>query len=93
MGLETQLAFLRRIAHQGQLSDELAHCHFALLQKLNGTLLQAISRIETASSSMESKHYALRYLKTGRWNYALIKKTLDTLMVELEAWQGRFDPS
>ncbi|KAG7294548.1 hypothetical protein NEMBOFW57_004623 [Staphylotrichum longicolle] len=91
--LETQLKFLRRIANQGHLKDELAQCHFTLLQKLNGTLLQAVSQLEMAARSIESNPRAPKFFKIGKWRYAVIKKTLDTLMVELEAWQGRFDPS
>jgi hypothetical protein len=91
--LETQLSFLRRVAHQGHLKDELAHCHFTLLQKLNGALLQAVSQLELAASSLESKPKTLKILKVGKWKYAIMKKTVDTLMAELEAWQGRFDPS
>ena len=90
--LETQLSFLRRVAHQGHLKDELAHCHFTLLQKLNGALLQAVSQLELAASSLESKPKTLKFLKVGKWKYAIMKKTVDTLMAELEAWQGRFDP-
>ncbi len=91
--LETQLKFLLRIADQGHLNDELAQCHFTLLQKLDTALGQAVSQMKMAASSMDSTPKALKFLKLGKWKYALFNKTLDTLMAELEAWQGRFDPS
>lgn len=89
--LETQLKFLRRISEQGRLNDELAQCHFTLLQKLHGTLLQAVSQVEVSASSTESA--SNKFFKFGRWKHAMLKKSLDALMVELEAWQSRFDPS
>ncbi|GAB1315570.1 hypothetical protein MFIFM68171_05780 [Madurella fahalii] len=89
--LATQLKFLRRISEQGRLNDELAECHFMLLQKLHGTLLQAVSQVEMAASTVESA--GNKFFKFGRWKHAVFRKSLDALMVELEAWQNRFDPS
>ncbi|KAK4171417.1 hypothetical protein QBC36DRAFT_382580 [Triangularia setosa] len=95
--LETQLAFLRRI--KDYLTEELAQCHFNLLQKLHGTLLQAVSQLEVAASSMSTPasngrgHGLSRMLQLGRWKYALAKKGLDALMAELQTWQELFDPS
>ncbi|KXX81536.1 Eukaryotic translation initiation factor 2-alpha kinase 1 [Madurella mycetomatis] len=89
--VETQLKFLRRISEQGRLNDELAQCHFMLLQKLHSTLLQAVSQLEMSASSIESA--SNKFFRFGRWKHALLKKSLDALMVELEAWQNRFDPS
>lgn len=91
--LETQLKFLRRISDRGLLNDELAQCHFTLLQKLHGTLLQAVSQLDTAASSITSHSKSLKLFKPGKWKYALVKRSLDVLMTELEAWQSRFDPS
>ncbi|KAK4235115.1 eukaryotic translation initiation factor 2-alpha kinase 1 [Achaetomium macrosporum] len=93
MKLETQLNFLRRISDQKRLNSELAQCHFMLLQNLQGTLLQAVSQIETAVSSIGSDGNTLKFLKLGKWKYAIFKKTLDRMMAEMEAWQARFDPS
>lgn len=91
--VETQLQVVCRISDQGLWNDELADCHFALLQQLHGTLLQATSQLDTAASAIESRDKGSLFRKFGRWKYALANKTLDALMAELETWQGRFDPS
>jgi hypothetical protein len=82
------------MSDQGLWNDELADCHFALLQQLHGTLLQAVSRLEMAASALESQDKSSNiFRKFGRWKYALANKALNALMTELEAWQSRFDPS
>jgi hypothetical protein len=82
--LETQLKFLRRVSDQGKLNNDLAQCYFTLLQKLHGTLLQAVSQIEMAASSLQSSGKASKIFTPEKWKYARIKKSLDALMVELE---------
>ncbi|KAK0719029.1 hypothetical protein B0T21DRAFT_374625 [Apiosordaria backusii] len=95
--LEAQLAFLRKI--KDHLTDDLAQCHFNLLQRLHGTLLQAVSQLEVAASSLTTPantgrgHGLSKILQLDRWKYALAKKGLDALMIELQVWQGLFDPS
>ncbi|KAK0663945.1 hypothetical protein QBC41DRAFT_234217 [Cercophora samala] len=95
--LETQLAFLRRI--KDHLTEELAQCHFDLLQKLQGTLVQAVTQLEAAASSMNTStdagrgHGLSKILQLDRWKYALAKRGLDSLMTELQVWQSLFDPS
>jgi hypothetical protein len=91
--LETQLNFLRLLSDRGKLSHELAQCHFTLLQKLQGALLQAVSQQEMAASSVKSNTKVLNFFKPGRFRYALVKDTLDSLVAELEVWQARFDPT
>jgi hypothetical protein len=91
--LETQLNFLRLLSDRGKLNHELAQCHFALLQKLHGALLQAVSQLEMAALSVKSNTKVLNFFKPGRFKYALVKDTLDSLVAELEAWQTRFDPT
>ncbi|KAK4447957.1 hypothetical protein QBC34DRAFT_466541 [Podospora aff. communis PSN243] len=89
--LETQLEFLRRI--KDHLTDDLAQCHFDLVQKLHGTLARAVAELEIAASSVGSGTGGLAgMLRVGRWKYVL-RKNLDTLMSELEMWQRLFDPS
>lgn len=89
--LETQLGFLRRI--KSQLTNELAQCHFDLVQKLHSTFVKAVSELEMAAASIPAKGNKLSsLLQSGRWKYAM-RKTLDTLMSELESWQKLFDPS
>ena len=90
--VETQLQVVCRMSDQGLWNDELADCHFALLQQLHGTLLQAASQLDMAASAIESDRNSI-FRKFGHWKYALTNKTLDALMAELEAWQARFDPS
>lgn len=95
--LEIQLVFLRGI--KDHLTEELAQCHFDLLQRLRGTLLQAVSQLEAAASSIVAStstgqgHVLTRMLQLDRWRYAVAKKGLDALMTELQCWQSLFDPS
>lgn len=95
--LEIQLVFLRGI--KDHLTEELAQCHFDLLQRLHGTLLQAVSQLEAAASSIvaststEQGHVLTRMLQLDRWRYAVAKRGLDALMTELQCWQSLFDPS
>ncbi|KAK4107345.1 hypothetical protein N656DRAFT_840443 [Canariomyces notabilis] len=92
--VQAQLQVVCQMSDQGLWNDELADCHFALLQQLHGTLLQAVSRLEMAASAMESQDKSSNiFRKFGRWKYALANKALNALMTELEAWQSRFDPS
>lgn len=76
----------------GHLSEELAQNHFNLLEKLEGVLFLAVSQIERVASSVDPGAKGISRI-TGRWKYALVKKSLDTLINELEEWQARFDPS
>ncbi|KAG9239395.1 hypothetical protein BJ875DRAFT_189723 [Amylocarpus encephaloides] len=78
--LEVQLNFLKKIS--GQLEGGFAQSQFDLLQKLQGKLVQATSRIEMLASKGSRK------LK-----YAVVRDGLDELMAELEAWESRFDPT
>ncbi|KAK4639879.1 hypothetical protein QC761_0112840 [Podospora bellae-mahoneyi] len=95
--LEIQLVFLRGI--KDHLTEELAQCHFDLLQRLHGTLLQAVSQLEAAASSIVAStstgqgHVLTRMLQLDRWRYAVAKRGLDALMTELQCWQSLFDPS
>ncbi|KAK4650970.1 hypothetical protein QC762_700990 [Podospora pseudocomata] len=95
--LETQLVFLRGI--KDHLTEELAQCHFDLLQRLQGTLLQAVSQLEAAASSIVAStstgqgHVLTRMLQLDKWRYAVAKRGLDALMTELQCWQNLFDPS
>ncbi|KAK4668979.1 uncharacterized protein QC764_700990 [Podospora pseudoanserina] len=95
--LEIQLVFLRGI--KDHLTEELAQCHFDLLQRLRGTLLQAVSQLEAAASSIVAStstgqgHVLTRMLQLDRWRYAVAKRGLDALMTELQCWQSLFDPS
>ncbi|KAK4662283.1 uncharacterized protein QC763_700990 [Podospora pseudopauciseta] len=95
--LEIQLVFLRGI--KDHLTEELAQCHFDLLQRLRGTLLQAVSQLEAAASSIVAStstgqgQVLTRMLQLDRWRYAVAKRGLDALMTELQCWQSLFDPS
>ncbi|KAK4183352.1 hypothetical protein QBC35DRAFT_114760 [Podospora australis] len=91
MKLETQLNVLGKI--KDHLSDELAQCHFNLLQKLESTLLQAVTQLERAAKYLDPTGKVAKVFQVGRWKYALVKKSLDSLMKDLEAWQARFDIS
>lgn len=78
--LETQLTFLSKVSDH--LDDRLAVSQINLLEKLHGKLAQVTAQIELP----ESKY--LRKLK-----HALVKNKLDELVVDMETWQRRFDPT
>jgi len=63
------------------------------VQKLRGTLLRAVAELEVAAASIDKKTNKLTSMfQLGRWKYAF-RKSLDTLMSEIEMWQRLFDPS
>ncbi|KAG9255483.1 uncharacterized protein F5Z01DRAFT_685943 [Emericellopsis atlantica] len=78
--LETQLTFLSKVSEH--LDEKLAESQINLLQKLHGKLVQVTSQINLPASTHRRK------LK-----HALVKKKLDELLVDMETWQARFDPT
>jgi hypothetical protein len=88
--LQIQLTFLRKISDQ--LEIDLAESQFNLLQILQGKLSHATSRIEKLSSK-ESPAASKFFNFSRKLKYSIVKSSLDELVVELEAWQNRFDPT
>ncbi|KAH6665639.1 kinase-like domain-containing protein [Halenospora varia] len=70
----------------------LARSQLNLLQKLEGKLLQATSLIKTFSAGQSNPgHKGLELSR--KFKYSMFKDRLDELIVDLEAWQNRFDPT
>ena len=90
--IEIQLQFLSKVSHL--LEEELARCQFRLVQILNGKLAQAVSQLQV--STIESSVNASTKLRIAdrfkKWKWVL-KNSLTELVADLEAWQGRFDPT
>lgn len=86
--IETQMQFLSKISNV--LEDELAKSQLSLLHILEGKLLQAVAQLPVEQSGNDTKQKIVDYL--NRWNWA-IKDSLKRLIVELEIWQNRFDPT
>lgn len=78
--LETQLTFLSKVSDH--LDDRLAESQINLLEKLHGRLVRVTAQIDLP----ESKY--VRKLK-----HAMVKNKLDELVVDMETWQRRFDPT
>ncbi|KAK3986729.1 hypothetical protein QBC44DRAFT_332649 [Cladorrhinum sp. PSN332] len=93
--LESQLGLIRKM--NGHLSNDLAQNHSNLLDKLESVLGVSVGQLERATSSRDragsGRGGVLKLLPLGRWKYALMRKSLDVLIKELEEWQDRFDPS
>jgi hypothetical protein len=81
--LELQLEFLRQISDQ--LDERLTESHFSLVEKLQGKLQQATSRLEVPAVTTSKP--------VRKWKYVRARKRLDELVTELDAWQNRFDPT
>jgi len=88
--VEVQLKFLGKISPQ--LTEDLAHSQFNLLQKLQGKLSQTVSQLD-AVSPQPAAHKGRAVDVLRKWKFTLVKSTLDELVTELEAWQQRFDPT
>lgn len=91
--IETQMRFLTKISHL--LEDELAKSQLNLLHILEGKLIQAVTQlpVENLAHDMDersSKHKIIDHLNKWKWAF---KDSLSGLIVELEEWQSRFDPT
>ncbi|KAK4225589.1 hypothetical protein QBC38DRAFT_537698 [Podospora fimiseda] len=95
--LESQLGLIHKM--NGHLSSELAQNHFNLLDKLEGVLTASVKQLERAALALGTtgtgnpKGVSKLIPSLGRWKYALMRKSLDVLIKDLEEWQERFDPS
>ncbi|KAF2807035.1 uncharacterized protein BDZ99DRAFT_573708 [Mytilinidion resinicola] len=91
--IESQMRFLSRISKL--LEEELIKSQLSLLHILEGKLRQAITQLALENSGNDindrsPKQKIMDYLKKWKW---AIKDSLRVLVVELEAWQTRFDPT
>ncbi|KAF2499005.1 hypothetical protein BU16DRAFT_571221 [Lophium mytilinum] len=91
--IESQMRFLSKISES--LEKELARSQLNLLHILEGKLRQAITQLalENSVNDMNDRSPKQRitdFLKKWKW---AIKNSLRELVIELEAWQSRFDPT
>lgn len=91
--IEIQMRFLSKIS--STLDEELTKSQLSLLRILEGKLLQAITQLRIESSGNEinersPKQKIADYLKKWKW---AIKDSLGGLVIELETWHRRFDPT
>lgn len=87
------MRFLAKIAHM--LEDELLRSQLSLLQTVEGKLIQAVTQLPVEDVSREKDEHSSKFKfkeHLKKWNWA-IKDSLSGLIVELEEWQTRFDPS
>lgn len=87
------MRFLTKIAHT--LEDELSRSQLSLLHIVEGKLIQAVTKLPVEDLSHEKDEHSSKlkfkeHLKKWKW---AVKDSLSGLIVELEEWQTRFDPS
>lgn len=87
-----QVDFLQRIAQV--IDDDLFLNLDNMLNQLYQCLCVAMSKIESLQKKEQSPRFSLTRLSArGKATYIWKKKTLDAIIVDLEAWRERFDPS
>jgi hypothetical protein len=87
-----QLGLLYQISHH--LGEDFVHLYLDQVQRFHGILGQVTTELETATKNVHpSPETGKASMIIGKSKYTLVKRSLDKLLVQLEAWQGRFDPS